>query len=97
MSDVWAPTSSNEDDEMDVMMMDVTMIDGPTIEESTTALKKDDKFEGGGKRLLERFLPHILTPVYRVLDEEGDVRITEGDSELGRWMDLHTRSGGPLN
>jgi hypothetical protein len=78
MSDVWSPTSAN-DEEMDVSM-DVTMIDGSAIEESTVV--KDDNLEGG-KRLLKRFLPHILTPVYRVLDEEGDVRITEGDSELG--------------
>ncbi len=72
MADVWAPTSADE-------RMDVSMLDESSAAESVAS---KDNLEGG-RRLLEKFLPHILTPVYRVLDEEGDVRITEGDAELG--------------
>jgi hypothetical protein len=39
--------------------------------------------DGPGRDLLIKYLPHILSPLYRVLDEEGDVKVVEGDSELG--------------
>lgn len=33
---------------------------------------------------LERYLRHVLSPIYRIVDDEGDVRITPGDQQLGK-------------
>lgn len=33
---------------------------------------------------LERYLRHVLSPIYRIVDDEGDVRITQGDQQLGK-------------
>jgi hypothetical protein len=32
---------------------------------------------------VERYLKHVLSPIYRIADDEGDVRITPGDEQLG--------------
>ncbi|KAJ9108547.1 hypothetical protein QFC19_002263 [Naganishia cerealis] len=35
-----------------------------------------------------RYLKHVLSPIYRIADEEGDVRITPGDQQLERLYEL---------
>jgi hypothetical protein len=37
-----------------------------------------------------RYLKHVLSPIYRIADDEGDVRITPGDQQLGKF---HTNDG----
>ncbi|KAJ9115827.1 hypothetical protein QFC22_004968 [Naganishia vaughanmartiniae] len=35
-----------------------------------------------------RYLKHVLSPIYRIADDEGDVRITPGDQQLERLYEL---------
>ena len=38
----------------------------------------------------KRFLPHILNPVYRILDENGDLATSQGGSGISQFF--HERS-----
>ncbi len=33
---------------------------------------------------LVKYLPHMLNPLYRILDDDGDVSVINNDTELGR-------------